>query len=95
MRKAAAVGATVLAVTLAGIGATGTASADSSRVTSCSTKKISSQVAEGWCSSGETWRLGIRCSDASYQWTTWYNDSRTVRLACLSGKTLTHYWIDN
>lgn len=61
---------------------------------SCSSDKINARTAQGWCSSGTTWRLGIRCSNGQYHWTQWYARSTTVRLSCV-GSNLTHHWIDN
>ncbi|WP_267717091.1 hypothetical protein [Streptomyces sp. CoH17] len=78
------------------VGLTGTASAASQApagATACSTSKVSSTTAQGWCGGGTTWRLGIRCTTGAYQWTTWYTYSTTTRLTCAGG-TLTHYWID-
>ncbi len=79
------------------VGLAGTASAASqvqaAPAASCSTSKVSNYTARGWCSSGTTWRLGIRCSNGQYDWTAWYSSSRTTSITC-SGGYLTHYWID-
>ncbi|NUP16258.1 MAG: hypothetical protein HOZ81_09180 [Streptomyces sp.] len=97
MRIARGLAATAATGALA-LGLAGTASAASevpsaAAAGTCSTKKLSSYTAQGWCGNGTTWRLGIRCSTGAYQWTAWYSYSNTVRLTCAGGK-LTHYWID-
>ncbi|QNP68841.1 hypothetical protein IAG44_04815 [Streptomyces roseirectus] len=96
MRIAAALTAVALSGALAGAGLAGTAHAAPSGeagILACSTQKISSKVARGWCSAGTDWRVGVKCTDGRHYYSGWVADARYQHAICGSG-TITHYWID-
>ncbi|MFD9408659.1 hypothetical protein ACFWBN_16815 [Streptomyces sp. NPDC059989] len=93
MRIATAVGAVALSGALAGLGLAGTAQAAESGALACSTTKISSKTARGWCSAGSAWRVGVKCTDGNHYYSGWVTDARNQYATCGSG-TITHYWVD-
>lgn len=96
MRLAKAVGTIALSGALAGIGLVGTAQAaetSGAGALACSTTKVNSKTARGWCSAGSPWRVGVRCTDGRHYYSAWERDARTQYATCGSG-TITHYWVD-
>ncbi|MFE9023869.1 hypothetical protein ACFYNL_35610 [Streptomyces sp. NPDC007808] len=96
MRIAAALTAVALSGALAGAGLAGTANAapsDGAGALACSTTKISSKTARGWCSAGSAWRVGVKCTDGKHYYSGWETDARYQYATCGAG-TITHYWID-
>lgn len=93
MRISTAVGAMALSGALAGLGLAGTAQAAESGALACSTKKIDSKTARGWCSAGSAWRVGVKCTDGKHYYSGWETDARNQYAICGKG-AITHYWID-
>ncbi|MCX5203336.1 hypothetical protein OG897_18030 [Streptomyces sp. NBC_00237] len=96
MRIASALSVVVLSGALAGAGFVGTAQASESGSTgalACSTTKINSKTARGWCSAGSAWRVGVKCTDGKHYYSGWETDARNQYATCGAG-TITHYWID-
>lgn len=73
--------------------ATASAAGTQESVLACSTKKVNSKMASGWCSAGSAWRVGVKCTDGRHYYSAWERDARTQYATCGSG-TITHYWID-
>lgn len=91
------------ALTSAGIGAAlivgvgVTASPASATPRGCWSEPTNPTFARGACSDmsdGGIWRLGIRCSDGDYKWSSWKRDTRPTSLRCTGGTVITHDWID-
>jgi hypothetical protein len=96
MRLVKAVSAIALSGALTGVGLVGTAQAAENSGTgalACSTTKVNSKTARGWCSAGSPWRVGVKCKDGRHYYSAWERDARTQYATCGSG-TITHYWID-
>ncbi|MEV8314962.1 hypothetical protein AB0Q95_12370 [Streptomyces sp. NPDC059900] len=65
--------------------------------TGCDSWRTSSTFAYGVCndmSRGGWWRLGIRCSDGDYLWSSPKDTTQRTSLRCTGGSVITHDWID-
>ncbi len=91
---ALAVGGAVLAGGLTATAQAATTSTTGTVAMTCSTTKLSSTRARGWCTGGSSWRVGVRCTDGLHYYSPW-TTARGYRYAACGNGTITHYWIDN
>jgi hypothetical protein len=101
MRTTTAAGSIALAVACLGLGSVGTANASAggtpaAATASCSTHRIDSVTAEGWCAANHPgqWRVGVQCNGTNY-YTPYSAANGRKRKSCPAGTgNATHYWID-